>query len=112
MHHDAPREPLRTHFVHARSQYANAVPLLYVHSWPGSFIEVQRVIGGLVGPASGEGDNADGVGFHVVCPSIPGFGFSDASEEGEFGVYGAAEVFAGLMDRLGYKKFVVCGAGW
>jgi pimeloyl-ACP methyl ester carboxylesterase len=47
-----------------------------------------------------------------VCPSIPGFGFSDASEEADFGVAGAAQVFAGLMRRLGYERYVVCGGGW
>ena len=53
-----------------------------------------------------------GPAFHVICPSIPGFGFSDASEDAGFGVHGAAEVFAGLMQRLGYERYVVCGGGW
>lgn len=109
------RKPIRTHFVHARSQHSAAIPLLYIHSWPGSFIEVQRVIDDLVNPsvagAADEEGNAE-LRFHVVCPSIPGFGFSDASEEPDFGVHGAAEVFAGLMRRLGYEKYVVCGGGW
>lgn len=101
------KKPLRTHFVHKRSQRVGAVPLLFCHSWPGSFVEVQRVIDELAEP-QWEGELA----FHVVCPSIPGFGFSDASEEPEFGVHGAAEVFAGLMGRLGYDRWVVCGSGW
>ncbi|KZM28679.1 hypothetical protein ST47_g174 [Ascochyta rabiei] len=101
------QKPARTHFVHKRSAHASAVPLLYCHSWPGSFVEVQRIIDQLASP-EGEGELA----FHVVCPSIPGFGFSDASEDPQFGVHGAAEVFAGLMRRLGYERWVVCGSGW
>jgi pimeloyl-ACP methyl ester carboxylesterase len=101
------KKPIRTHFVHKRSTHIKAVPLLFCHSWPGSFVEVQRVIDALAAP-KGDGEMA----FHVVCPSIPGFGFSDASEDPEFGVHGAAEVFAGLMERLGYDSWVVCGSGW
>lgn len=101
------RKPVRTHFVHRRSEREGAVALLYCHSWPGSFVEVMRVVEELASPTR-DGE----MGFHVVCPSIPGFGFSDASEEPEFGVHGAAEVFAGLMRRLGYEKWVVCGSGW
>lgn len=100
------KKPIRTHFVHRRSQRANAIPLLFCHSWPGSFIEVQRVVEALADPQDGE------LAFHVVCPSIPGFGFSDASEDPEFGVHGAAEVFGGLMKRLGYETWVACGSGW
>ena len=90
------------------------MPLLYVHSWPGSFIEAGRLIP-LLTAAS---DTANGGGqqqqqsFHVVCPSIPGFGFSDAAEDPAFGVEDAAEVFAALMQRLGYEEYVVCGEGW
>ncbi|KAF2626283.1 alpha/beta-hydrolase [Macroventuria anomochaeta] len=101
------KKPIRTHFVHARSPHHTAIPLLYCHSWPGSFIEVQRIIDLLTHPKE-EGE----LTFHLVCPSIPGFGFSDASEDPDFGVHGAAEVFAGLMRRLGYEKYAVCGGGW
>jgi pimeloyl-ACP methyl ester carboxylesterase len=101
------QKPIRTHFVHKRSTHTNAVPLLFCHSWPGSFVEVQRVIDALA-DSQDEGELA----FHVVCPSIPGFGFSDASEDPDFGVHGAAEVFAGLMKRLGYETWVMCGSGW
>lgn len=99
------RKPIRTHFVHARSSASSAIPLLYIHSWPGSFIEIQRLIPHLVAPQ-------DTQAFHVVCPSIPGFGFSDASEEPDFGAAGAAEVFGALMHRLGYESYVVCAGGW
>lgn len=99
---------IRTHFVHARSSQADAFPLLYIHSWPGSFIEAGRLIPLLTNPQSLGSQQA----FHVVCPSIPGFGFSDAAAEPEFGVANAADVFAALMRRLGYDEYVVCGAGW
>jgi hypothetical protein len=101
--------------VHARSAGEGAVPLLYVHSWPGSFIEAGRLIPLLTaasGTAQGEGGAQQQQSFHVVCPSIPGFGFSDAAESPAFGVGDAAEVFAALMLRLGYEEYVVCGEGW
>ncbi|KAF3038577.1 hypothetical protein E8E11_000094, partial [Didymella keratinophila] len=112
------RKPIRTHFVHARSSVPNAIPLLYIHSWPGSFIEIQHLIPHLVTPQdTGAQDTfaetqAQAQAFHVICPSIPGFGFSDASEEANFGIQGAAEVFGALMQRLGYESYVVCGGGW
>lgn len=112
------RKPIRTHFVHARSASPTAIPLLYIHSWPGSFIEIQRLVPHLVAPRAiptardAQAQDAHAQGFHVVCPSIPGFGFSDASEEPDFGVAGAAEVFAALMQRLGYEAYVVCAGGW
>ncbi|KAF1928294.1 alpha/beta-hydrolase [Didymella exigua CBS 183.55] len=109
------RKPIRTHFVHARSSRVNAVPLLYIHGWPGSFIEIQRIIDGLVNPNSTPTDGTDAkdeLAFHVICPSIPGFGFSDASEEADFGASGAAGVFGALMQRLGYDEYVVCSGGW
>jgi len=104
-----PSPPLRIHFVHKRSVHANAIPLLVCHSWPGSFIEVQRMIEMLADPG-GEGVQQ---AFHVVAPSIPGFGFSDASGLVGFGGGGAAGVFDGVMGRLGYGGgYVVHGVGW
>jgi pimeloyl-ACP methyl ester carboxylesterase len=104
-------QTLRCHFVHKRSPHANAIPLLIVHSWPSSFIEVQRIIDALVDPAA-----LPGVGkqqaFHVVAPSIPGFGFSDAGESEGFGVKETAAVFDGVMVRLGYCGYVAHGVGW
>lgn len=95
-----------------------AIPLLYIHSWPGSFIEIQRLVPYLIAPQAtptarnAQAQDESAQAFHVVCPSIPGFGFSDASEEPDFGVAGAAEVFAALMQRLGYDRYVVCAGGW
>lgn len=107
------KESLRIHFVHRRSTHPNAIPLLICHTWPSSFIEVQRVIEALAEPPPGQqGENIQA--FHVVAPSIPGFGFSDASMKEEFGVVGTAKVFDALMGRLGYAEggYVAGGTGW
>jgi pimeloyl-ACP methyl ester carboxylesterase len=85
-----------------------------IHSWPSSFIEVQRVIDALVDPqrlpSFGMGAQQ---AFHVVAPSIPGFGFSDEGGEEGFGLKETAEVFDGVMRRLGYGDgYVVHGVGW
>ncbi|KAF2851918.1 alpha/beta-hydrolase [Plenodomus tracheiphilus IPT5] len=106
-------ETLRIHFVHKRSSRANAIPLLFCHTWPSSFVEVQRVIEALtepVGLPGGEGVQA----FHVVAPSIPGFGFSDASLREDFGLRATAGVFDAVMGRLGYAEggYVAVGTGW
>ncbi|KAF1847948.1 alpha/beta-hydrolase [Cucurbitaria berberidis CBS 394.84] len=103
---------LRIHFVHKRSKHENAIPLLFCHTWPSSFIEVQRVIDALTDPHSlpSFGDGAQQA-FHVIAPSIPGFGFSDASMSEDFGLNGTAEVFDGLMARLGYDRYVAHGTG-
>ncbi|KAI4672112.1 uncharacterized protein J4E78_000612 [Alternaria triticimaculans] len=106
-------QSLRIHFVHKRSKHPNAIPLLLCHTWPSSFIEVQRVIDGLTDPHSLAGHaNSAQQAFHVVAPSIPGFGFSDASMEEGFGLHGTADVFQRLMGRLGYTQFVAHGTGW
>jgi pimeloyl-ACP methyl ester carboxylesterase len=89
------------------------VPLLFCHTWPSSFIEVSKIINELTEPqrivgAGGE----EPMAFHVVVPSIPGFGFSDASRLDEFGVRETAAYFDGLMARLGYGKYVAHGTGW
>ena len=104
-------QALRIHFVHKRSKQANAIPLLLCHTWPSSFIEVQRIIDGLVDPVLAPGEEVQA--FHVVAPSVPGFGFSEAGVEEGFGVWKTAEVFVGLMGRLGYTEgFVSHGVGW
>ncbi|KAI8933105.1 hypothetical protein NX059_009748 [Plenodomus lindquistii] len=106
---DTEKEDLRIHFVHRPSSHAHAIPLLMCHTWPSSFIEVQRVIEGLAEPV---GEEEEVQAFHVVAPSIPGFGFSDASMKEGFGVAGTAAVFDGLMGRLGYGGYVAVGTGW
>ncbi|KAF2646735.1 alpha/beta-hydrolase [Massarina eburnea CBS 473.64] len=105
-------EPLRIHFVHKRSKHANAMPLLFCHTWPSSFIEVEKIVDGLTDPQSLP---SFGVGaqqaFHVVAPSIPGFGFSDASTREDFGVNETADAFNSVMLRLGYESYVAHGTG-
>ncbi|KAF2841367.1 alpha/beta-hydrolase [Patellaria atrata CBS 101060] len=109
----SPHPPLRVHFVHKRSSRPNSIPLLFCHGWPGSFTEVSKVINKLAEPINepsmGSGPT---LGFHVVCPSIPGFGFSDSSPHEGFGLKATADIFDALMRRLGYNEYVVHGAGW
>lgn len=98
--------------MHKRSKDPHAIPLLLCHTWPSSFIEVQGIIDMLTDPLSLPGHNGGTQAFHVVAPSIPGFGFSDASMSAEFGLEGTAHVFDGLMGRLGYHGYVTSGTGW
>ncbi|EMD92251.1 hypothetical protein COCHEDRAFT_1203262 [Bipolaris maydis C5] len=106
-------QSLRMHFVHKRSTRPGAIPLLLAHTWPSSFIEVQRIINALTEPQYvPDMGGAIPQAFHVVAPSIPGFGFSDASMQEGFGLEGTAEVFWELMGRLGYSEFVAHGMGW
>ncbi|KAH7126454.1 Alpha/Beta hydrolase protein [Dactylonectria estremocensis] len=99
-------DPLDIHFLHHRSSRPDAVPLLFVHGWPGSFLESLKVIPLLTEPE----DNRQA--FHVVAPSIPGYGFSQYSKKKGFGLEQHAECFARLMDKLGYKNYVCQGGDW
>ncbi|KAF2095862.1 alpha/beta-hydrolase, partial [Rhizodiscina lignyota] len=102
----------RIHFVHKRCQNRNAIPLLFCHGWPGSFLEVCKIIDALTEPdfaALPPGARVP-VGFHVVVPSIPGFGFSDASVDDGFGLEETAAVFDALMRQLGYDQYVAHGS--
>ena len=105
----SPHPPLRLHFVHKRSAStsANVIPLLYCHSWPGGIIEVVQIID-LLTTASTDGETS----FHVVIPSIPGCGFSEADHRDRSGTKGVAEIFDRLMQRLGYRHYVAHGTGW
>jgi pimeloyl-ACP methyl ester carboxylesterase len=91
------------HFLHVRSQEPEALPLLLVHSWPGSFVEFIGMISQLTHPSRHNGDPADA--FHVVIPSIPGFGFSTPVRETGWTTGRTARAFAELMRRLGYKRY-------
>lgn len=93
--------------MHKRSSNSNAIPLLYCHSWPGGILEVIKIIDELITPSE-EGKPV----FHVVVPSIPGCGFSDASNVVTMGMKGVAEVFDSLMSRLGYRHYVAHGVDW
>lgn len=107
------REELRVHFAHRRSSHQDAVPLLVCHDWGSSFLEVARAVDALCEPnAELSPGSVPAQAFHLVCPSIPGFGYSDASTREDFGLDDTARVFQSLMVRLGYQRFVVFGSGW
>jgi pimeloyl-ACP methyl ester carboxylesterase len=101
---------LGIHFVHVRSPEAGALPLVMTHGWPGSMVEFQEVIGPLADPAAHGGDAADA--FHVVCPSLPGYGWSDAPAEPGWGPGRIAGAWAALMARLGYDRYGAQGGDW
>lgn len=98
------------HFVHARSPHPGALPLLISHGWPGSIVEFHKVIEPLTDPTRHGGRAADA--FHVVAPSLPGFGFSGKPTTTGWGVDRIADAFAALMDRLGHRRFVAQGGDW
>lgn len=98
------------HFVHVRSPHPDALPLLLSHGWPGSIVEFARVIPMLTDPESHGGQAADA--FHVVAPSLPGFGFSDKPRAPGTGVGRMAELFDDLMRGLGYDAYVAQGGDW
>jgi pimeloyl-ACP methyl ester carboxylesterase len=97
---------LGIHFLHARSPHAGALPLLLTHGWPGSVVEFLKVIGPLVDPP----DPPDA--FHVVCPSLPGYGFSDKPTAAGWGVERIADAWSELMRRLGYERYGAQGGDW
>jgi epoxide hydrolase len=103
-------DDLDIHFVHARSPEPDALPLVISHGWPGTFVEFLDVIGPLTDPAAHGGDRRDA--FHVVCPSLPGYGFSDKPASRGHGVPWIAEAWATLMARLGYERYGAQGGDW
>ncbi len=103
-------EPLGIHFIHARSAEPNAFPLVLTHGWPGSTVEFMKVIGPLTDPAAHGGDPADA--FHVVAPSLPGYGFSDKPARNGWGVPRIATAWDELMVRLGYDRYGAQGGDW
>ncbi|KAI9703101.1 MAG: hypothetical protein M1820_005973 [Bogoriella megaspora] len=95
------------HFVHHRSPRTDAIPFLFIHGWPGSFLEVSNIIDRLTNPP-----NASLPAFHVVAPSIPGFAFSPAPQRPGFGSGAAAHAFHALMLQLNYTKYVIDGGDY
>jgi pimeloyl-ACP methyl ester carboxylesterase len=91
------------HFLHVRSPEPDALPLILTHGWPGSVAEFLQVIGPLTDPAAHGGDPADA--FHVVIPSLPGFGFSGPTHEAGWETGRVAAAWAELMRRLGYRRY-------
>jgi epoxide hydrolase len=101
---------LGIHFIHFRSPHADALPLIITHGWPGSIVEFLKVIGPLADPVVHGGDAADA--FHVVCPSLPGYGFSDKPAQRGWGVERIAAAWIELMARLGYERYGAQGGDW
>jgi epoxide hydrolase len=101
---------LGIHFIHVRSPHPAALPLVLTHGWPGSVVEFLDVVGPLADPAAHGGDPADA--FHVVCPSLPGYGFSDRPDRPGWGVERIAAAWSTLMRRLGYDRYGAQGGDW
>ena len=101
---------LNIHFIHARSKEPDALPLIITHGWPGSISEFVKIIGPLTDPVSHGGEARDA--FHVVCPSIPGYGFSDAPRKPGMNPEQVARIEAELMSRLGYARYGTQGGDW
>jgi epoxide hydrolase len=101
---------LDIHFLHVRSPHPDALPVLITHGWPGSVIEFFKVIGPLTDPERHGGAAEDA--FHVVAPSLPGFGFSGKPAEPGWNAARIAEGWTELMARLGYRRYVAQGGDW
>ncbi len=101
---------LDIHFIHVRSQHQNAMPLLVNHGWPGSVIEQLKIIDPLVNPTAHGGSASDA--FHVVIPSMPGYGFSGKPTSTGWGPERMGRAWAELMTRLGYRSYVAQGGDW
>ena len=98
------------HFLHVRSKHETALPIILTHGWPGSIFEFLKVIGPLTNPTAYGGKAEDA--FHVVVPSLPGFGFSDKPTEKGWNLPRIARAWTTLMKRLGYDRWVAQGGDW
>jgi pimeloyl-ACP methyl ester carboxylesterase len=101
---------LDIHFIHVRSKHENALPLIVNHGWPGSIIEQLKIIGPLTDPTAHGGSAEDA--FHLVIPSMPGYGFSGKPTSTGWGPERMASAWAELMKRLGYTRYVAQGGDW
>ena len=101
---------LDIHFIHVRSPHEQARPLIVTHGWPGSVVEFHKVIDALADPTVNGGDPGDA--FHVICPSLPGYGFSDKPTGTGWGVEKIAQAWDELMGRLGYNRYFAQGGDW
>ena len=101
---------LDIHFIHVRSQHENALPMIVTHGWPGSIIEQMKIIDPLTNPTAHGGTAADA--FHLVIPSLPGYGFSGKPTKPGWNPVSIAKAWATLMQRLGYTKYVAQGGDW
>ena len=101
---------LGIHFLHVRSPHPDAFPVVLTHGWPGSVVEFLKVVGPLTDPTAHGGDAADA--FHLVIPSLPGYGFSDRPTQPGWGVERIAGAWARLMARLGHRRYGAQGGDW
>lgn len=101
---------LDIHFIHVRSKNENALPIIITHGWPGSTIEQMKIVDPLVNPTKHGANDSDA--FHVVIPSMPGYGFSGKPTTPGWGPERIARAWVTLMKRLGYEKFVAQGGDW
>jgi pimeloyl-ACP methyl ester carboxylesterase len=101
---------LDIHFIHARSKHENALPMIVTHGWPGSIIEQMKIIEPLTNPTAHGGTAEDA--FHLVIPSLPGYGFSGKPTKPGWNPVSIAKAWATLMQRLGYTKYVAQGGDW
>src|SRR5215813_6221448 len=101
---------LGIHFIHVRSKHENALPLIVTHGWPGSVIEQLKIVDPLTNPTAHGASEADA--FHLVIPSMPGYGFSGKPTAPGWGPDRIARAWVELMKRLGYTKFVAQGGDW
>ena len=101
---------LHVHFVHVRSKHPKPLPLIITHGWPGSFVEMVKLIPHLTDPEAHGGSAEDA--FDVIVPSLPGYGFSDRSTERGMSPFKIAALWARLMTELGYERFAAQGGDW
>ena len=100
----------RVHFLHVSSPEPDAIPLIMTHGWPGSIVEFINIIGPLTNPRAHGADPADA--FHLVVPSIPGYGFSGPTQDRGWNVHRIAQAWDELMRRLGYQRYGAQGGDW
>lgn len=109
-HFKANIDGIGIHFLHVRGKGPNPMPLIITHGWPGSFLEMYKILP-LLTDASSHGGKAEDA-FNVVVPSIPGYGFSDPPKTRGFSTFSTADLFVKLMQELGYQKFGAQGGDW
>lgn len=109
-HYRAAIDGLNIHFIHERGKGPNPLPLIITHGWPGSFIEMRKIIPLLTDPASHGGEAADS--FDVIVPSMPGYGFSDRPTQTGMNAFRIADLWLRLMNGLGYQRFGAQGGDW
>jgi pimeloyl-ACP methyl ester carboxylesterase len=99
-------DDLPIHFLHVRSRHSDAIPLVLTHGWPGSFLEFEQVLPLLANPPD------DSPAFHVVAPSLPGYGFSGRPTTTGWNIHRIAQAWCELTTRLGYPRFLAAGSDW